>query len=263
MPNKFVLGVCGDSWMQPDFVIHKNTHFTQLLCEEFNWRHNCYARTGASVGHICLQIEQAIEDKVDLILFGTTPYNRIEYNANDMIDKTGYNWDKFPKITLRDMGGPSPILTDPEYPNYNDSNFQYSLISDNLTGLLSYGFTENFVYQIINYAKLDRDDAKIKHKAIEEWFKHIYNPAWKLMLDRWCLYAVLHKAYKAEIPCVCVIDFTGIEDLYWLDKPVLGEKWLKDFRVPPNSPGYHTSIEQQKEILQDVKNRLKTMGIIE
>ena len=250
---KYRVAICGDSWMSPssqkDYL---GTHFSELLCKEQNWQLEWYARPGSSNGGICVQIEEAIHDKCDLILFGTTTYNRTEYTLEYKLDKDPIHlWEGCDKITLSDIAPPSQKV--------NNKNNEYEIVSDNIMGILN---KDAFYNMQRMYSNLSEEEIKIKYNVFKEWFMHIYHPGWKQKLDRWCLHAVLQKVRESNIPCECVIDFVGMPDTYWIDKPILGNEWLKGYAGPDNGPTYHTTIESQVKILNLVKPRLKNKGIL-
>lgn len=249
----FKLGICGDSWMSPvsfptEYI---DTHFSQLICKEQNWQLEWYARPGSSNGGICTQIEQAINDKVDLILFGTTTYNRIEYTLETILDKDpSHIWEGCKNLTLENIAPPSN--------KYKDQDNSYEIISDNLMAILQ---KQTFIDNNKQYTTLSNEDLLKKYNAMRDWFIWIYHPAWKQKLDRWCLHAVCQKLRESKIPYECVIDFVGMPDTYWVDTPILGEEWLKSYRGPDNGPGYHTTTDNQIVIKNLVKQRLRNKGI--
>lgn len=249
----FRLGICGDSWMSPvNFPPqYVDTHFSQLLCKEQNWQLEWYARPGSSNGGICTQIEQAINDKVDLILFGTTTYNRTEYSLDTIIDKdTSHRWEGLEPLTLENIA--------PVSEKYRHNNNNYEIISDNIIGILN---KNHFIHTHKQYSKLSPSDIIKKYDVMRDWFIWIYHPAWKQKLDRWCLHAVCQKLRESEIPYQCVIDFIGMPDTYWIDQPILGEEWLQSYIAPDNGPGYHTTTDNQIRIKNLVKERLRNKGM--
>lgn len=249
----FRLGICGDSWMSPATSDqYSNTHFSQLLCKEQNWHLEWYARPGSSNGGICLQLEQAMHDKCDLILFGTTTYNRTEYGLGNMLNTDpSHLWEGCNEITIQNVAPPSH--------KYKDQQNTYQIVSDNIVGVLNYK-TSFIDYEKI-YTNTPNEYIELKYQAFKDWFMNLYHPAWKQKLDRWCLHAVLQKIRESNIPIECVIDFVGMPDTYWIGQPVLGKEWLQDYVGPDNGPTYHTTPEDQIRIMNMVKDRLKNKGI--
>lgn len=245
------IGVCGDSWMSPSALLEKaGTHFSELLAIQNSFDLKRYSRPGSSNGAICLQIEQAIKDKCDIILFGTTTHNRIEYTLEE------YNENEDCEITFLDLATPSPeaaIIN-------NHANFNYRLAHHTIVHVLE---KELFFDIVKNYGKIeDREELELKYQGIKSWFNHMYNPSWKQKIDRYCLYASLHKLHLSNIPYVFVFDFIKIPDAFWLDEPIFGEPYTSKNYIGPvgNDPGYHTTIEEQKDILEKIKQVLRLKG---
>ena len=71
--------VCGDSFMSPVVGDYAGTHFSEIVAKEINYELVAYSRGGMSNGGICIQVKSAIEAKPDLILVGTTYFDRLEY----------------------------------------------------------------------------------------------------------------------------------------------------------------------------------------
>lgn len=248
------LAICGDSWMSPSYETGSiGTHFAQLLSKEQNWQLDYYARPGASNGFICLQIEQAIKDKVDLIIFGTTTYNRIEYSLNNTNADPSHQWGGHLEFNAKNVAPPCD--------KYRGEQHNYEIISDNLMNLL--GYKQNFInYEKFFLTNTDDEELELKYSALKDWFTYLYHPAWKQKIDRWCLEATLHKLKESNIPYIFAIDFIGIPDLEWLEKPVLGEEFSSiNYAAPETSTTYHTSKEMQIEILDSVKSKIREKGI--
>lgn len=246
--------VCGDSWMSPSYDnAFIGTHFAQLLSKEQNWQLEYYSRPGASNGFICLQIEQAIKDKCDLIIFGTTTYNRIEYSLDNTNTDPSHQWNGHVELDVKNVAPPSA--------KYRYEKHNYEIISDNLMNLL--GYKKNFInYEKFFLTNTDDEELELKYNALKDWFTYLYHPAWKQKIDRWCLEATLHKLKESNIPYIFVIDFIGIPDLEWLDEPVLGKEFSGiSYTAPDASTTYHTSKALQVEILNSVKSKIREKGI--
>ena len=253
------IGICGDSWMSLSFQeIYKGTHFSELLAKENNLELIHYARQGSSNGAICLQIEQAIIDKCDIILLGNTTYNRIEYTLENYLESTMENFDNFTDledITFND-------LAEPSHESSIRQNKNFKLGNHTIIHIL--GNKKHFLYINESYGKIkDIEELELKYQGIKHWFNYMYNPNWKQQVDRYCIYAVLHKLYMSNIPYVFVFDFLGIEQNAWLDKPLFGLPFTDHkYKGPGNKdPGYHTTPEQQKMIYSKVKDILLNKGI--
>lgn len=225
--------VCGDSFMSP-VMDEPGTHFSEIFAKQSNFDLTVYARSAISNGGIILQLQEAIRQKPDLIIFNATNHDRIEFPKNDDdLDHT---------ITLNDLS----------YANYtrnlsaNTNNFNGSVISENLTSLLSDSY--------MNKDNLTPE----KLKAIKLWFKELYISAWKHQLDCMAMYAIMHKLHRSSIPYMFVHDYLGMTDVDWMEEknnihPIIHEFRLLHKPTDPD-PGYHTSFKVQEDIAEFVIN---------
>lgn len=257
------MGVCGDSWMSPPLDYPWiGTHFSEILAKQNNLVLRTYARQGSSNGAICLQIEQAIKDKCDIILFGTSTYNRIEFTLEnyleDNMNNFGHHFDQDIDITYFDVAEPSKEIRD----RINSNTHTYKLAHSTIINILN--DKTNFNRIVSSFGKIkDKSELDKKFQAIKLWFNHMYNPIWKQKIDRYCLYSVLHKLVTSKIPYVFVFDFIKIPDAFWLDHPLYGEPFTNKSYIGPinKDPGYHTTPEEQHIILDKVKSKLFNKGI--
>lgn len=228
---------CGCSFMSPD--IHNprfiDTHFSQILAKELGYELIQLARPGASNGGICIQLEEAIRLKPDLILFGTTAFDRTEFSASPECANLG---ERFltEKVRLEEVYG------------YGSNPILYS---DNLMSIIPDTSWWNH-----------KDSGKTvpnpeeKHNALVEWFKHLYIPKWKRQLDTYCMYAIQHKLLLSGIPSLKVIDLLESPDIPFFEC-VTGKKYsIFSYSASDYSGSYHTTIEEQHQIAEDIKKHL-------
>jgi len=229
--------VCGDSWMTPDYNNYKNTHFSELFAKELGYDLVTYARGGMSNGGIALQIEQAILDKPDLILFGTTVIDRIELSTTSGEDNDN-----------RYVNRCASLFDISYYPRILNNNTSPSLISENLMSLLHEPIITKFPKA---HAPKEKDD------AIKQWFMHMYSPMMKRKIDLWCMQAVLHKLYVSNIPAILVIDLLNmpITEVPWYEC-ITGDTYKQKYVDLFGDAHYHTSPQQQIEILNLIKDNL-------
>lgn len=212
--------ICGDSYMTP-VTSYPNTHMAELTAEVLNYQLVVYSRGGMSNGGICLQIEEAIKKKPDLILFNTTYYDRTEipllkdkqegYEMQDIIYQNQNSVSTYSKKT-----------------NKNGPN----LISDTLYRLLkdkhSYDNISN-----INHIK----------KAMRYYFEFLYDPNWNRKKDLWCLYACIHKLHESKIPYLYIFPEPEVLEVCTFidEKYTILDKSAVRLNKGEEDPGYHTS----------------------
>lgn len=233
--------VCGCSWMSCDYGPEiKGTHFSERLADELGYELIMYSRPGSSNGGICVQIEEAIKAKPDLILFGQTVADRVEVRIiEEMFTGKGFIYYDDP-VALADLVG-----------KHEDNP---SILSDNLSSLL-----------IGSLAHVLKDKSKSwcdeRTTALQNWFNLLYSPKMKRQIDTWCLYAVQHKLYESKIPAIKVIDLLNYDTPWY--KCCTGDTYKPTHYIPDvDSVGYHTNTSRQKDIVNDIKNYISKNNLL-
>jgi hypothetical protein len=223
--------ICGDSFMSPA-VEYPNTHFSEIIADKLGYELISYSRAGMSNGGVAIQLDTAIQQKPDLILVATTYSDRIEFPINDPKPTDNF--------TIDDI---SYHHTTTSLVSIDTQNTCAQLISTNLTEVIS--------NQCFNTFELCEQPRK-KEKAIKDWFRYLYHPDWKNQVDRWMMYAILHKLDESTIPYIICRDPLNVVPMCsWLKDDALVwhiNKMMDDRKqVDDSGPSlpYHTSIETQ------------------
>jgi hypothetical protein len=235
---KKMLVTVGDSWMCPD-IRHPNTHFSEIISQKLNYDLLVYAREGMSNGGICIQIESAIKLKPDLILVGLTTTDRLEWPINDK--------------PITEFSVENIVY---KHKNSVSSHVSYVsqdpiLVSTNIYELDNPRFYENN-FSFDNYAKE-------RQESLKHYLSYLYHSDWKKQIDRWCLYAVLHKLELSGISYMIVFNFSEsgerqwiLENCSWLNEST----YMVDYNIfNPNQmllPSYHTDYKQQEIIAESI-----------
>lgn len=219
--------VCGDSYMTP-VITYPNTHLAELTADVLDYHLTVYARGGMSNLGICLQIEEAIKKKPDLILFNTTHYDRTEIPLNltkfdrFTIDRNPYTMQD---IIYEEQNSVSTYLKET---NKNGPNF----ISDTLHRLLK----DKDCYKNVK-------DIPYIRQAVRYYFEFLHDPVWQRQKDLWSLYACIHRLHESKIPYVYLFPEKPVLEYC----PFIDEKHTllnkKEVSLPTNEedPGYHTT----------------------
>jgi hypothetical protein len=229
---------------------YKGTHFSELLAEKLGYELIVYAKPGSSNGGICVQIEEAIRSKPDLIIFGQTVADRIEFKVAENPEAFGGGWvTDNSEVRLSELIG--------------DHAVNPTLMSDNLHSLLyetdNYPDTAHWMYEnLVRYGvDITESDARDKVNAVKDWFRYVYSLRMKKQIDMWTLYAVQHKLHLSGIPALKVIDLFHY-DTPWYPCITKGYGPADLFASPDYPHGwYHTSLETQHDILRDIEVALE------
>ena len=238
--------LCGDSFMTP-VTTHPGTHFSEIVAEQLGFELTAYSRGGMSNGGIAIQIDTAIKEKPDFILVGTTLPDRIEYPVRS-------GGDDRTEFTVKDI---QYKHQDSVSSHYTWLNVAPNLVSTNLVELIGNATTDpkHFSYNIDTC-----EEPVKKSKVINDWFRYLYHPGWKRQTDQWMMYAMLHKLHVSDIPYILCIDILHVvKDCPWLLEsknnvwPIINKTIFPLVQLPGHTtPGYHTSLEVQKEVADHV-----------
>jgi|MEHZ01.5.fsa_nt_MEHZ011489809.1_3 hypothetical protein len=247
--------VCGCSWMSVDTnntSEYKGTHFSELLAEKLGYELIAYAKPGSSNGGICVQIEEAIRSKPDLIIFGQSVSDRVELRITEHIEHV-VPWNHLnardPEVKLSELLGEHAVNP--------------TLMSDNLGSMLydakhQLDSAKWFHKNISHYGvDITQNHSNEIAEAVKDWFMHLYSPRMKNQIDMWTLYAVQHKLHLSGIPALKVIDLLHY-DTPWYPCITKGYGPGDGYVAPTHNHGsYHTSIETQHDILRDIETALE------
>ena len=216
--------VCGDSYMTPSHIL-PNTHFAELLRDHYDCELTVYARGGMSNVGICLQIEQAIKESPDLILYNTTAHDRIEIPLKDDdidIQNVIYEEELSYSTHSGEMNKKDPLL-----------------ISDTLWSMLK---TDGKYENVPNI-----DEIK---SSLKRYFNNLYQHKWKEYIDTLCLYATLHKLSQTKIKNFALVHHIEPFAYRYPFIPKSSIVHLVKPPIPKDDPGYHTDIETQQKIFK-------------
>lgn len=225
--NKLI--VCGDSYMSPR-VDYPGKHFSEIIAHQLGFELTVLSRSGISNGGIALQILEAIKHQPQLLLLNLTFYDRIEFRLDGFKDQ---------RITFNSLdysGQTTDVSTQSRHPG--------PLASENLATLLN-----------------GSHYPKSKHDAIKHYFEELYCEDWKRQTDYMMIYAVLHTLHKSTIPYIIIQDNLQLNcnhpcNIDWIhEKNTIAEQTVQFFSRPKEfDPGFHTSLETQKDVAQFVLN---------
>lgn len=241
------LVVCGDSFMSPR-TEHPKKHFAEIFADRLDFDLVCYSRSGFSNGGISIQIETAIGENPDLILFNTTNADRIEFYPNSSRSDEGH---LFYVKNLGDINLYSKELSDPYY-EYTDDK---TLISANLNSLLSKQ-PDDYWDTLYKKEMLSRfPDWEDKLNSIKQYLKHLYSERWKEQTDRMIMYAILHRLHLSNIPYIFVHDQLGLlhsaYDPFWIQSKNNIVEPVNTIKINSNVPkniGFHLTYDDSRQV---------------
>lgn len=206
--NQMKIIVCGDSFFTQD-PLYLGTHFCELIGANYDSNLQVYSKFGASNFAIALQLEHAINQKPDLVLFGLTSVDRFEIPSKPYVFKEGVK----------------NII-------YSGHQMQPSFYDLRKTTTISN-----------SYVNLQQTD------FLKEYFVNHYDQELKRAQDFLMVRSMLYKLEKDNIPFVFTRGgLTGPNWTEWSAQEVdfnTASPW--NF-VEDHTPIYHTTTKKQTEL---------------
>lgn len=244
--------VCGDSFMSPRSK-HPGKHFVELFAKHLGFELTSYARAGVSNGSIVIQLESALQQKPDLILFNLTNSDRTEFRVDqdralNFYESININNPYFIK-ELCDVSWDTCQTSDAFYANIEDKR----LGSVNYTTVLAPVITEDEKKfgQIMANTFIDYDK---KIHTLKEYYRYIFDEKWERQKQQMMMFAMTYRLYKNNIPFILVHDYLKFTDCaytpdWFVEKHSVNDKTMP-MRLDPkpvtSDPGWHLSYEDSE-----------------
>jgi len=212
---------CGDSFfsLDPNFP---NTHFTEVLRDKHNWQYKNFAKLGASNFMIALQIDYAIKNKPDLIVFGFSSVDRME------IPISNYQYPEGIKNIVYESHTVKPLF-------YEEQK----------TKTISQSFP--------NIEKTE---------AIKLYISELYDSELKRQQDFYIASSILYKLDKLKIPYIFTRGgLSGPDWSEWAENEIdvkRGNPW----RWTDGTPVYHSSPETQIKLSDVWFSKIEELNLI-
>lgn len=227
---------------------HPKKHFVEIFADKLGYDLTSYAKSGFSNGGIAAQLETAIIQKPNLILFNLTNSDRIEFRM-DHDEAKNY---KLP-FTLDQIGTCTTRSNEMSDRFYNNKN--PIVISENLHTLLDKDEMKESFHDLMKEKYADWDE---KILAIKGYFQYIYDEIWKNNTDQLIMHTMLYKLHRSDIPYILVHDWLGLTTNItnkpdWLTQKHSTHELVDKIRydmAPPhdNDPGFHLTYEGSEAV---------------
>lgn len=228
---------------------HPKKHFAEIFADKLGYDLTSYAKSGFSNGGIAAQLETAIIQKPNLILFNLTNSDRIEFRV-DHDEAKNY---KRP-FTL-DQIGTCTIRSNEMSDRFYNNNKNPIVISENLHTLLHKDEMKESFHDLMKEKYADWDE---KILAIKGYFQYIYDEIWKNNTDQLIMHTMLYKLHRSDIPYILVHDWLGLTTNItnkpdWFTQKhsthELVHKIRYDMAAPhDNDPGFHLTYEGSEAV---------------
>ena len=232
---KKTLVVCGDSYLgcYDDYV---GTHFTEVLSNRLNLKLISLARQGISNSAIRLQVDEALKYNPQLIIVGGTDFNRYEVPIHSV-------WSNEPMKNFNPQFG-IHNLNYRSYPNTSKKNIDSSYVTMWSDHWSKYSENGNF----------DGDF----YQAWKQFITYIVDENWKQQQDQWIIESSMITLLNSKIKFLYMPLLSNFIPNWLPTECLLDDTHLlnnKNFKTI--CPGYHTSIEIQKQFAEQCESTIQ------
>lgn len=256
--------ICGDSWMAP--LRHPcPLHFSSILGELIDCDVVAFSRVGSSNKSICLQIESAIAQKPDLIIFNTTDAGRTEVFTHCV---------------------PTEITAANLVHQYGDDiknelgYYEPYIISAGIVDLLENDWAPHKNVLISVYPDFAKNiDGLIadKKEALKYYLMELFNENFAIKIDTWCYAGILSNLEYSQIPYLIILDNINIRPrMPWLQDKNIAlpydywnklvnkniKKWEQKHKQKAEVPSWHTLPSDQYVMANIIHEHLKNNNLI-
>lgn len=228
------LYVCGDSFFSCDDSV-PGIHFSEQIASRSNLVLMSLDRQGISNSAIRLQVERAISDRANFIIFGATDCHRFEIPLHVL-------WSHLPKKYFDISQGLNNIEYR-YYPNPSRQNVDPSfacLWSDHYSKYSSGDFDPEFL------------------QIWKTFFSEIYDESWRDQQDRWIVESSIARLERSGIPFVVMPNDNWIPS--WYDNENLLSLSLRLLsQTYPAHHAFHSTASTQNIITDTIMPKLQTI----
>ena len=232
--------ICGDSFFSLDFA-NPNTHWSELLNLSKNIKIKNLAITGASNINIRAQIKYAVHNlKADKIIFTATNHNRLDLPK----DKLFFYYNKQPYSSFNNNG----YLSDTKfYENFWNPKF----VEKN---------PNKWVYRSMSLITAQTENKKNTpedfQKNFDEFFVLLRDDSIELEKD-YCVIQQTINEYREQILLFDPRFFNRFDYKFDINEDKI-VKITNRFKFNPDTT-YHTTVEEQKILAEEIKEKLKNL----
>lgn len=243
---------------------HPKKHFVEIFANQKNFELISYARSAFSNGGIVAQLETAIKEKPDLILFNISSITRTEIEIDLGRELTFEEHKKMSDPILIDEVGDINHRPNELSDQYYVNTGKQRIISVNYHSIvIDHPYEQEYFDSEMNKKYIDWDK---KSSAIKSQFRYLHNDKWKRQLDCMMMYAILHKLHNSNIPHILVHDYANMKDSGYYPDWFTHKSSIHDLvheikllHLPiHNDPGFHLTYEGSELVAQILSEHYDT-----
>lgn len=239
------LGVCGDSFMaatlngdREDLKDSEGRHFTEILAKKIGYDYFTLARGACSNTAIRLQVDEMIKQKVDLVIIGTTSYDRLE------IPHIGKKYN--PELGVYNLDYRIEF-----YPDRSSLNpkFKHNLMTDTLTNIFHdpVPFIKKIFNSVFKHSVPNLTQEQLN--ALELYYDYLYEPSYKSVLDSYIILSAIKALEVNSIPFILIWNGSHCDNINFSgdNRIIMGKNLLRPGNWGTGHRRWHTTdIAQEK-----------------
>ena len=162
-----------------DCVDSAGKHFTEIVAKRLNYSYATLARGALSNSAIRLQVDEMIHRRVDFVIFGSVPENRLEIPTNSGFDPGlgvyNINYSRTPDLSALDPG----------------------FVRDNIESDTLNNFFDEYGNRNKSYLENLTDD---HFDAVKHYTAYLFDPQFRQLQDLWIIESTVLAIRYANIP---------------------------------------------------------------
>ena len=264
------IAACGDSWYC-SHLKYPDQSWPELLSKDIGWQLVSLARAGASNFNIVLQVQKAIELKVDFVVLGCTYPTRIEVPMIDSIqDSPGSVYFLKPQDLLDKSKYKKTYVSAAGLSNVNYSNHP------DLSSLHPWTTNPTFIDSEIvsmlesdNYKEFYTDDLTYDQKqALRLYQSLLFDVGIKQQYDMWIISEALRQLTQANIPFFMttypLFDNSNMHAIAWVSQDSLITLQEFDyFKLPAGPARFHYDTTGASIWTSFIKTKMLAKGVLQ
>lgn len=235
-------------------TLHTGKHFSEIFAKNINYELIAFSRSGSSNGVIAAQLETAIRQNPDLIIFNLTHPDRIEFRSDWDRGQTKEEFEATNKPLLIDQIADTNThwgseLSDLYYSKTTNSRIIYG----NLNSLLDKKHNTDHFNHVMDERFLDWYE---KLNAIKLYHKYLLCETYKKQQEQMIIYTIIHRLELSEIPYILVHDCLEFLDSEYRPRWIKKKHYIteevdyirKNDYPLDYDPGFHLTFEGSEKV---------------
>ena len=230
-----------------DCVDSAGKHFTEIVAKRLNYSYATLARGALSNSAIRLQVDEMIHRRVDFVIFGSVPENRLEIPTNSGFDPGlgvyNINYSRTPDLSALDPG----------------------FVRDNIESDTLNNFFDEYGNRNKSYLENLTDD---HFDAVKHYTAYLFDPQFRQLQDLWIIESTVLAIRYANIPYLFLPHAEWVTSrskyLSQSDPRIVADGKLGPYQYKSQGQGrrWHTTDSDQIKIADNVYEYIQAHNLL-